>query len=150
MMHYPPWTSLLERQTLELAEAWMYQLFLAGTKKKFVGVCYLLPSKCDSDWFRKFVIKRNQAVVNNARFSCASFSVQKMLTLLHGICCGIVLCLYGVKSGGAFKVPKPTETQAKWLDYEVGAIVHFNMQTFNRYMKPGKRVILWGRDAKGN
>lgn len=39
-----------------------------------------------------------------------------------------------------FKVPKPTKTQAKWLDYEVGAIVHFNMQTFNRYMKPGHVV----------
>lgn len=41
-----------------------------------------------------------------------------------------------------FKVPKPTKTQAKWLDYEVGAIVHFNMQTFNRYMKPGNKISL--------
>lgn len=47
----------------------------------------------------------------------------------------IYLC---VKNADAFKIPKPTETQARWLDYEVGAIVHFNMQTFDRSMQAGK------------
>ena len=46
-----------------------------------------------------------------------------------------------VEGASDFEVPKPTKTQAKWLDYEVGAIVHFNMQTFDRYMKPGKSQL---------
>ncbi|XP_068755375.1 uncharacterized protein [Montipora capricornis] len=50
-----------------------------------------------------------------------------------------VLSHSGVKRGAdAFDIPKPTETQAKWLDYEVGAIVHFNMQTYDRSMKAGQ------------
>lgn len=53
---------------------------------------------------------------------------------------GISLYAYWMGIVSTFKVPKPTKTQAKWLDYEVGAIVHFNMQTFNRYMKPGHVV----------
>lgn len=52
---------------------------------------------------------------------------------------GIILYVHWMRSVNTFTVPKPTKTQAKWLDYEVGAIVHFNMQTFNRYMKPGKK-----------
>ena len=56
-----------------------------------------------------------------------------------------VLSHSGVKRGAdAFEIPKPTETQAKWLDYEVGAIVHFNMQTYDRSMKAGKAVDLSG------
>lgn len=53
---------------------------------------------------------------------------------------GISLYAYWMVIVSTFKVPKPTKTQAKWLDYEVGAIVHFNMQTFNRYMKPGNKI----------
>lgn len=50
----------------------------------------------------------------------------------------VALFIYCVEGASDFKVPMPTKTQAKWLDYEVGAIVHFNMQTFDGYMKPGK------------
>lgn len=55
----------------------------------------------------------------------------------------VALFFYCVKGASDFKVPKPTKTQAKWLDYEVGAIVHFNMQTFDGYMKPGKSQHIW-------
>lgn len=48
------------------------------------------------------------------------------------------IAIHCVQGSLGFKVAKPTKTQAKWLDYEVGAIVHFNMQTFDRYMKPGR------------
>lgn len=37
-------------------------------------------------------------------------------------------------------VAKPSASQAKYLDYEIGASIHFNMQTFARYMKPGHVV----------
>ena len=37
-----------------------------------------------------------------------------------------------------FSVAKPSETQARYLDYEIGASIHFNMQTFSGTMKPGK------------
>ena len=53
----------------------------------------------------------------------------------------VILGIYCVEGASGFEVPKPTKTQAKWLDYEVGAIVHFNMQTFDRYMKPGKSQL---------
>lgn len=49
-----------------------------------------------------------------------------------------LLCYLCVRNADAFKIPKPTETQARWLDYEVGAIVHFNMQTFDGSMRAGK------------
>ena len=38
----------------------------------------------------------------------------------------------------AVSVAKPSAAQAKYLDYEIGASIHFNMQTFNRSMKAGK------------
>ena len=38
-------------------------------------------------------------------------------------------------------VVKPSATQAKYLDYEIGASIHFNMQTFSRTMKPGKLIL---------
>ncbi|KAJ7369612.1 hypothetical protein OS493_037562 [Desmophyllum pertusum] len=42
-------------------------------------------------------------------------------------------------------VAKPSATQAKYLDYEIGASIHFNMQTFNRNMKPDhfSGFLLW-------
>lgn len=40
-------------------------------------------------------------------------------------------------SKSTFKVAKPSITQARWLDYEVGASIHFNMQTFDKSMKRG-------------
>ena len=41
-------------------------------------------------------------------------------------------------SHSAISVAKPSAAQAKYLDYEIGASIHFNMQTFNRSMKAGK------------
>ena len=41
-------------------------------------------------------------------------------------------------SHSAVSVAKPSAAQAKYLDYEIGASIHFNMQTFNRSMKAGK------------
>lgn len=55
-----------------------------------------------------------------------------------GVYFSSVLCYLCVRNADAFKIPKPTKTQARWLDYEVGAIVHFNMQTFDRSMRAGK------------
>ena len=40
----------------------------------------------------------------------------------------------------AVSVAKPSAAQAKYLDYEIGASIHFNMQTFNRSMKAGKNL----------
>ncbi|CAH3017747.1 unnamed protein product [Porites evermanni] len=37
-------------------------------------------------------------------------------------------------------VAKPSVSQAKYLDYEIGASIHFNMQTFNGTMKSGHVV----------
>ena len=54
----------------------------------------------------------------------------------------VPLCICFVEGASDFEVPKPTKTQAKWLDYEVGAIVHFNMQTFDRYMTPGESQLV--------
>lgn len=34
-------------------------------------------------------------------------------------------------------VAKPSATQAKWLDFELGSVIHFNMQTFDRQMSVG-------------
>lgn len=65
-------------------------------------------------------------------------SFMKITNLHNLLCFSIILSIHCVKGSSEFKVAKPTKTQAKWLDYEVGAIVHFNMQTFDRYMKPGR------------
>ena len=40
-------------------------------------------------------------------------------------------------------VAKPSEAQAKYLDFEIGASIHFNMQTFSGTMKPGK--LIWSK-----
>lgn len=66
-------------------------------------------------------------------------SFSKITNLHNLVCFSIILCSHSFVEGSSdFKVAKPTKTQAKWLDYEIGAIVHFNMQTFDRYMKPGR------------
>jgi len=41
------------------------------------------------------------------------------------------------KKSKGFVPALPSSTQAKWLDYEVGASIHFNMQTFARNMSRG-------------
>ena len=69
-------------------------------------------------------------------------SSPRMVQLYSLVSFLVPLCIYCVKGASDFEVPKPTKTQAKWLDYEVGAIVHFNMQTFDRYMKPGKLQLI--------
>lgn len=82
----------------------------------------------------------------------ATFIGQKnprMIQVYCLACFSVILCIHCVEGSRDFEVPKPTKTQAKWLDYEVGAIVHFNMQTFDRYMKPGKRLLhLTSRDVE--
>lgn len=45
--------------------------------------------------------------------------------------------------GGGFVPATPSATQAKWLDYEVGASIHFNMQTFTRNMSRGKTFYIY-------
>lgn len=40
-------------------------------------------------------------------------------------------------------VAKPSAAQAKFLDFEIGASIHFNMQTFSRTMKPGE--LIWSK-----
>ena len=65
-------------------------------------------------------------------------SFLRMIQLYSLVSTLVPLCIYFVEGASNFEVPKPTKTQAKWLDYEVGAIVHFNMQTFDRFMKPGE------------
>ena len=84
---------------------------------------------------------RNRGVTirANARFG----SMVWMLTRFLAFYFSTTSCSRFVKSADAFEVPKPTETQARWLDYEVGAIVHFNMQTFDRTMRPGKQTPLY-------
>ena len=69
-------------------------------------------------------------------------SSPRMVQLYSLVSFLVPLCVYFVEGASDFEVPKPTKTQAKWLDYEVGAIVHFNMQTFDRYMKPGKMQLI--------
>ena len=39
---------------------------------------------------------------------------------------------------------KPSNSQAKLLDYEIGAIIHFNMETFVDTFKTGKTVKYFG------
>ena len=57
-------------------------------------------------------------------------------------CCLIIttLCCTSSVSCARLTVAKPSATQAKYLDYEIGASIHFNMQTFNRNMKPGNHM----------
>ena len=45
-------------------------------------------------------------------------------------------------------VAKPSASQAKYLDYEIGASIHFNMQTFNGTMKSGEWVNLLCRNER--
>jgi hypothetical protein len=40
----------------------------------------------------------------------------------------------------SFKPAKPSAAQAQWLDFEVGASIHFNMQTFDKNMKRGRLI----------
>ena len=42
---------------------------------------------------------------------------------------------------GVVSVAKPSATQVKYLDYEIGASIHFNMQTFERSMGPGNEKV---------
>ena len=74
---------------------------------------------------------KNSQVRGQSIISEPHFSPEDMLKFLLSV-------WFSISVAEDFKVPKPTTTQAKWLDYEVGAIVHFNMQTFDRYMKPGR------------
>ena len=74
---------------------------------------------------------KNSQVRGQSIISEPHFSPEDMLKFLF-------IVWFSISVAEDFKVPKPTTTQAKWLDYEVGAIVHFNMQTFDRYMKPGR------------
>lgn len=69
-------------------------------------------------------------------------SFPRMIQLYSLFSSIITLYIHCVEGANDFEVPKPTKTQAKWLDYEVGAIVHFNMQTFDRYMKPGESQLV--------
>ena len=43
---------------------------------------------------------------------------------------------------GVVSVAKPSATQVKYLDYEIGASIHFNMQTFDRSMGPGNEILV--------
>ena len=74
---------------------------------------------------------KNSQIRGQSIISESHFSPEDMLKFL-------LIVWFSISVAEDFKVPKPTTTQAKWLDYEVGAIVHFNMQTFDRYMKPGR------------
>ena len=86
---------------------------------------------------------RNQAVFNDRKTRVLIVKFLRMLKLLYIVYfSSIILCHFYVKKAKALRVPKPTKTQAKWLDYEVGAIVHFNMQTFDRYMRPGEALFI--------
>ena len=53
-----------------------------------------------------------------------------MLLVVVLVCVKTVSCV-------SLSVAKPSATQAKWLDYEMGAVIHFNMQTFDNFMKSG-------------
>ena len=52
----------------------------------------------------------------------------------------VVLCYGSLASCATVSVAKPSALLAKYLDYEIGASIHFNMQTFNETMKPGKSI----------
>ena len=44
----------------------------------------------------------------------------------------VLVCVKTVSCVSLSAVAKPSATQAKWLDYEMGAVIHFNMQTFDK------------------
>ena len=66
------------------------------------------------------------------RMSCAVL----LATLVVVLFCGKFASFVKVIS-----VAKPSAAQAKFLDFEIGASIHFNMQTFSRTMKPGE--LIW-------
>lgn len=64
------------------------------------------------------------------------------MLVLHRTSCQVLLvvvlvCVKTVSCVSLSAVAKPSATQAKWLDYEMGAVIHFNMQTFDNFMKSG-------------
>ena len=75
------------------------------------------------------------SIAGNSRPSSIAVSFQRIATFIAWVY--FLAPSFRFNSTNAFSVPKPSNTQAKWLDYEIGAIVHFNMQTFSRFMKPG-------------
>ena len=52
----------------------------------------------------------------------------------------MIISCFATTARCVVSVAKPSSTQAKYLDYEIGASIHFNMQTFNRSMRTGKRT----------
>ena len=68
------------------------------------------------------------------RLSLALISSEMICSCLIAL----VLACFINCSHCAVSVAKPSAAQAKYLDYEIGASIHFNMQTFNRSMKAGK------------
>ena len=108
-------------------------------------IVYQLPSTKSAlvSFVPFFECLRNQAVFIDRKTRVLIVSFLRMLKLLFIVhFSSIILCHFYAEKVKAFKVPKPTKTQAKWLDYEVGAIVHFNMQTFDRYMRPGEALFI--------
>ena len=61
------------------------------------------------------------------RMLCLTFLLK---TLLMVSCYVTYVC--------CVEVAKPSDAQVKYLDLEIGASIHFNMQTFDGGMKPGK------------
>ena len=55
---------------------------------------------------------------------------------------GVVVFLC-TNTANSLTVAKPSASQAELMDYELGASIHFNMQTFNRSMRPGKSTNVW-------
>ena len=53
----------------------------------------------------------------------------------------VLFCEKFASCVNVISVAKPSAAQAKFLDFEIGASIHFNMQTFSRTMKPGK--LIW-------
>jgi len=52
-----------------------------------------------------------------------------------------VVALAGVAPGCiAFDPPIPTETQLRWMDWEVGAMSTYSMQTYDQKMSPGNVI----------
>jgi len=52
----------------------------------------------------------------------------------------MIISCFATTARCVVSVVKPSATQAKYLDYEIGASIHFNMQTFNRSMRTGHVV----------
>ena len=76
--------------------------------------------------------------LTSAQNVCAKIIFNNMPCLVFITTLVVVLC-YGRLAGceRVSSVAKPGSTQVKYLDYEIGASIHFNMQTFDRNMKPG-------------